>query len=356
VDQNKESGYRPPLQQNPEPDSGLVRLVKTFDVRQLTIRAEHEPINVGLPPVVEAASDGIVRGERPSEVARMLRLAQLVSDELPTAGPRILSGVSDLVYRETVRSLLAAEEVSASEATAGVLEERSASTLSSFAETLSTTVQEALDLRRIAQRAGQALAANIANWVPMPSSADSHGKPRDLPADSKGLKTSERGEGIITQTVLAGDRRPEASLPVHPTEIVERVRPRFEPPPPPPVARHVAIEIGEADSQVNVVIRERNGDLAIQFGAATERLRENLQNAAPLLLHQLQREAAHAPAVQLNFSSFGSATDADRNAHQDRREKKPLKSGADFAALEELTSLGSGDANDKLLEFRNLDN
>lgn len=123
-------------------------------------------------------------------------------------------------------------------------------------------------------------------------------------------------------------------------EAVARVQVAIEPPPPPSVVRQISMDIGDPDSQVRVIIRERNGDLALQFGAATERLRENLQNAAPLLMHELRRDNPHA--VSLDFSKFGTATEGGSESHQDSRRKKSLKSEAVFADVDEIAYL-SGD-------------
>lgn len=133
------------------------------------------------------------------------------------------------------------------------------------------------------------------------------------------------------------DRRPDAPLITAP-EAVERVRVVIEPPPPPPVARVVSMDIGDAESQVRVVLRERGGQLAVQFGAATERLREDLQNASPLLMHELRRDNTHAN-VTLDFSNFGTATDAGRDSNQEAHRKKTLKSEALFAELDETAYL-----------------
>ena len=151
-----------------------------------------------------------------------------------------------------------------------------------------------------------------------------------------GAKTSEKHE-TSTETFTAPilDHKFEPLAPLAEAAPVERIRPTIEPPPPPPVARQVSMEIGEADSQVNVTIRERNGELAVHFDAASERLRENLQNAAPFLMHQLHRESTQT--VRLDFSNFGSATDAGRESQQDERRKKSLKSDAVFAGVDEFT-------------------
>ena len=120
-------------------------------------------------------------------------------------------------------------------------------------------------------------------------------------------------------------------------EAVQRVQVAIEPPPPPAVVRQISMDIGDPDSQVRVVIRERNGDLAVQMGAATERLRENLQNAAPLLMNELRRDNPHT--VSLDFSRFGTATEGGHESNQDSRPRKQLKSEAVFADVDETAYL-----------------
>ncbi|HET9130404.1 MAG TPA: hypothetical protein VFO86_05620, partial [Terriglobia bacterium] len=110
-----------------------------------------------------------------------------------------------------------------------------------------------------------------------------------------------------------------------------------EPPPPPPVVRSVSMDIGDPDSQVRVVIRERNGNLNVQLGSTNERLKEDLQAASPMLMRELQRN--NPMSVTLDFSNFGSATDADRQTPSQSRAKKFLKPDAEFADVVETTYL-----------------
>ena len=123
------------------------------------------------------------------------------------------------------------------------------------------------------------------------------------------------------------------------TEEVQTVRLVFEPPPPPPVVRSVSMDIGDPDSQVRVVIRERNGNLNVQLGSTNERLKEDLQAAGPILMRELQRN--NPMSVTLDFSNFGSATDADRQSGQQPKAKKLLKSDAEFADVVETTYLSA---------------
>ena len=139
---------------------------------------------------------------------------------------------------------------------------------------------------------------------------------------------------VAAPTVPGG--RPETPL-IAAAQAVQRVQVAIDPPPPPTVVRQISMDIGDPESQVRVVIHERNGDLAVQVGAATERLRENLQNAAPLLMHELRRDNPHT--VSLDFSRFGTATEGGSESHQDSRRKKPLKSEAVFAELDETAYL-----------------
>jgi len=118
---------------------------------------------------------------------------------------------------------------------------------------------------------------------------------------------------------------------------VQHVRLVFEPPPPPPVVRSVSMDIGDPESQVRVVIRERNGNLSVQLGSTNDRLHEDLQVAGPMLMRELQRN--NAMPVTLDFSHFGSATDADSQSRSHSRPKKFLKPHAEFADVVETAYL-----------------
>jgi len=122
-------------------------------------------------------------------------------------------------------------------------------------------------------------------------------------------------------------------------EAVQKVQLVFEPPPALATVRRVAMDIGDAESQVRVVIHERNGNLNVQFGAANERLRQDLQTSGPLLMRELQRD--NPMPVRLDFSNFGSATEADRRSRFQWPEKKLLKPGAEFADAAETARLSS---------------
>jgi hypothetical protein len=97
------------------------------------------------------------------------------------------------------------------------------------------------------------------------------------------------------------------------------------------------MDIGDPESQVRVVIRERNGNLNVQFGSTNERLREDLQVAGPMLMRELQRN--NPMSVTLDFSNFGSATDADSQSRSQERAKKFLKPDAEFADVVETAYL-----------------
>jgi hypothetical protein len=160
--------------------------------------------------------------------------------------------------------------------------------------------------------------------------------PGVLAPQPKPAKDSPGGSNALVTTPSVLDRPPDAPLIAAP-EAVERVRVVIEPPPPPPVARLVSMDIGDAESEVRIIIRERNGELSVQFGAATERMRENLENAAPLLMQELRKDNPHA--VSLDFTSFGSATESGRESPQDAPRKKPLKPEAVFADMDETAYL-----------------
>jgi hypothetical protein len=118
---------------------------------------------------------------------------------------------------------------------------------------------------------------------------------------------------------------------------VQHVHLVFEPPPPPPVVRSVSMDIGDPESQVRVVIRERDGNLNVQLGSTNERLREDMQVAGPMLMRELQRN--NPMSVTLDFSNFGSATDAEGQSGSQPRAKKFLKADAEFADVVETAYL-----------------
>jgi hypothetical protein len=170
--------------------------------------------------------------------------------------------------------------------------------------------------------------------VALPGLAQGQWKPN--PSQPKPVKGSEDVIDFSAAAPSVFSGKPEVPLITAP-QAVQRVQVAIDPPPPPPVVRQIFMDIGDLESQVRVVIRERNGDLAVQVGAATERLRENLQTAAPLLLHELRRDNPHT--VSLDFSRFGTATEGGSESHQDARRKKQLKSEAVFADLDETAYL-----------------
>ena len=154
--------------------------------------------------------------------------------------------------------------------------------------------------------------------------------------------TSQKQRFLQDSSPVAGENTISWDHPTHfeiaKPEPVQQIRSFVEPPPPPPVARQVSMDVGDADSQVRIVIRERNGELDIRFDAATERLRRDLETAAPLLVSGLERES-RMHVADLDFTRFGSATDSDRQNRQHAHPKKSLKQEAVFADLDETTYL-----------------
>jgi len=158
-----------------------------------------------------------------------------------------------------------------------------------------------------------------------------------MPArEIKPLKPGSGFESLLhdASSETASSNRPP--IITRPAEV-QRVQLLFEPPPPPPVVRSVSMDIGDPESQVRVVIRERNGSLNVQLGSTNERLREDLQAAGPMLMRELQRN--NPMSVTLDFSNFGSATDADHQSRPQSRAKKLLKSDAEFADVVETAYL-----------------
>jgi hypothetical protein len=65
------------------------------------------------------------------------------------------------------------------------------------------------------------------------------------------------------------------------------------------VVRTVAMEVGDADSQVVIRIQERSGDVSLQLNAGSEPLRHELQTSVSSLLKALQQEAVKVSNVEV---------------------------------------------------------
>ena len=162
---------------------------------------------------------------------------------------------------------------------------------------------------------------------------------------------SDKRKDIADKPTFSMDSPPAPPKPqgeVAKAEAPAPVRAVVEPPPPPPVARQVSMDVGDAESQVRIVIRERNGDLEVRFDAANDRLRRDLENAAPMLVHELERGSS-VKVAELNFSNFGSATESDQQQKQQARAKKQVKSEAVFADLDETAYLADAPISPKSL-------
>src|SRR5207248_2224857 len=55
------------------------------------------------------------------------------------------------------------------------------------------------------------------------------------------------------------------------------------------VVRSVAMEVGDADSQVTVRIQERGGDISLQINAPNETMHQDLQSSVASLVHALKQ-------------------------------------------------------------------
>jgi hypothetical protein len=92
-----------------------------------------------------------------------------------------------------------------------------------------------------------------------------------------------------------------------PIEQVEQARPAHQvnipEVPHVPVVRTVAMQIGEADSQVTVHIQERAGDISLQINAANEPLHQGLQSSVGSLVQALKQEQVQVSNVEVSRKS-----------------------------------------------------
>jgi hypothetical protein len=87
----------------------------------------------------------------------------------------------------------------------------------------------------------------------------------------------------------------EQPLPAHHVEIP--ILPQLQ------IVRMVAVEVGEADSQVLIRLEERGGDVTMQLDAATASLAENLEASADALYEALRREDVQVSRIQFSKKS-----------------------------------------------------
>ena len=69
------------------------------------------------------------------------------------------------------------------------------------------------------------------------------------------------------------------------------------------VVRTVAMEVGDADSQVTIRIQERGGDLTLQLNAGSEPLHQDLQSSLGSLVHALRQEQVQVSNVEVSRKS-----------------------------------------------------
>jgi hypothetical protein len=90
-------------------------------------------------------------------------------------------------------------------------------------------------------------------------------------------------------------------------DAVEQVRPahHVEIPDVPhvQVVRTVAMEVGDADSQVVIRIQERSGDLSLVLNAATEPMQRDLSSSVDKLVNALKKEEVQVSSVEVTRKS-----------------------------------------------------
>jgi hypothetical protein len=69
------------------------------------------------------------------------------------------------------------------------------------------------------------------------------------------------------------------------------------------VVRSVAIEVGDADSQVMIRIQERGGDLSMHLNAAAEPLHRDLQHSVGSLVESLRQEEVKVASIEVSRKS-----------------------------------------------------
>src|SRR5438093_4522844 len=121
------------------------------------------------------------------------------------------------------------------------------------------------------------------------------------------MKLTARGK---SETALEPADKPATAAPLHFADVthsleqVEQVRPAHyvEIPQLPhvPVVRTVAMEVGNADSQVMIRVQERGGDVSLQINAANEPLHQDLQSSVGSLIQALKHEQVQVSNIEVS--------------------------------------------------------
>ncbi len=69
------------------------------------------------------------------------------------------------------------------------------------------------------------------------------------------------------------------------------------------IVRTVAMEVGDADSQVLIRIEDRGGGISLHFGAGTETLHRSLESSVESLVHAMRRENIEISNVEVSRKS-----------------------------------------------------
>ncbi len=81
------------------------------------------------------------------------------------------------------------------------------------------------------------------------------------------------------------------------------------------VVRTVAIEVGEADSQVMIRIQERGGDVSLQLNAGSEPLHQDLKSSLGSLVQSLRQEEVKVASAEVSRKSSIGKVGRSKEAH-----------------------------------------
>ena len=109
------------------------------------------------------------------------------------------------------------------------------------------------------------------------------------------VDTSTTSPTLHFADVTKGIEQVEQIRPAQPVEIPQT--PHVQ------VVRTIAMEVGDADSQVTVRIQERAGDISLQINASSEPLHQDLQSSVGSLVHALRQEQVQVSNVDVSRKS-----------------------------------------------------
>lgn len=145
--------------------------------------------------------------------------------------------------------------------------------------------QQIPDLPHVQQRAHRALTIDKSG---IETRTAERGKDSPMPA---GTDANTPSDGVFADMTAQATVESESALPAHHVEIP--VMPSLQ------VVRTLAMEVGDAGSEIIIRLEERSGDVHLKFDSASETMRQSLESSIDTLVDDFIQEAVPVSRIEL---------------------------------------------------------